>query len=125
MTFQKINKFNAIGERIEDSLSKLQIPFFSFRKQEWFTAQNQDTNRRINSSESSADNPSFRIVAANVMSVVSNFKTEYGSWPALTEVFYKSANKGIFPSTIDSLRLTRRIALSGDDNCLPKWSDFR
>lgn len=73
----------------------------------------------------SIDNPSFKLVAADVTRLVNTLRTEYGHWPGLTEVYYRSANEGIFPRTIESLRLVRRIAISRNDDRLPKWNDFQ
>ena len=71
----------------------------------------------------STDCPSNKVGYKKVIRLVNNFKVEYGCWPSVTEVFYRSANEGIFPRTIESLRLVRRIALG--INNLPKWTNFQ
>jgi hypothetical protein len=48
--------------------------------------------------------------------LVSRIRIRKGYWPGLTEVFYSSANEGILPRTIESLRLIRRLPLSGNYN---------
>jgi hypothetical protein len=54
--------------------------------------------------------------AARLTGLVSRIRIEEDYWPGLTEVFYRSANEGILPRTIKSLRFIRRLALCRNDN---------
>jgi hypothetical protein len=73
----------------------------------------------------SIDNLSYKVVAAKVTRLADNFKIEYGYWPKITQVYYASASEGILPRTLESLRIIRRIAISGTNDHLPEWIDFQ